>query len=196
MKIPADHKSSILLQPVVLDFIKYSAAFCALVEPQTTAEWNRESIIECRSLLAWIYALGLSLPDMDIDPYLQLERMVNESGYNLVRLRIEKELGDRDIFLNAQMEDMKYSERPISVSTSEILADVYQALADTVWIFRSMNERNMYQAIAEVKYTLEHEWGSLLLAAIRQLHDLHIDPTFEFDNEDNDALIGDFSERE
>ncbi|MDN4754930.1 DUF5063 domain-containing protein [Porphyromonadaceae bacterium W3.11] len=184
-----DQRSSVIMQPGVLDFIKYAAAYCALVEPQTTPYWSRDTINECRKLLGWVYATGLSLPDLSLDPFLQLERMVKESEYDLVRNRIQHTLGEHDLFLNAQMEEMKYSDVPVSVSTSEILADIYQELADTVWIFRGQIERNMHQAIAEIRYSLEHELGSLLLAATRQLHDLHIDPFFEVAN-DNDEFLG------
>lgn len=186
MNKSSDKKASILLQAGVLDFIKYAASYCALVEPQTTPHWDRESLNECRKLLAWIYATGLALPELTIDPFLQLERVVKEEEYDLVRSRIEKTLGEQDLFLNAQMEEMKYSDIPVSVSTSEILADIYQVLADTVWIFRSQIEENMHQAIAEVRYSLEHEWGTLLLAATRQLHDLHIDPYFELGEDSHD----------
>lgn len=177
---------SILKQAGVLEFIQYAAAYCALVEPQTTPQWDRSSLIECRRLLAWVYATGITLPELAIDPFVDLERVVTESEYELVKNRLEQYFGENDLFLNAQMEDMKYSDIPISVSTSEILADIYQCLADTIWIFRGQLERNMRQAIAEVRYAMEHEWGTLLLAALRQLHDLHVDPNFEVSEDELD----------
>lgn len=177
---------SILKQAGVLEFIQYAAAYCALVEPQTTSQWDRSSLIECRRLLAWVYATGITLPELAIDPFVDLESVVTESEYELVKNRLEQYFGENDLFLNAQMEDMKYSDIPISVSTSEILADIYQCLADTIWIFRGQLERNMRQAIAEVRYALEHEWGTLLLAALRQLHDLHVDPNFEVSEDELD----------
>lgn len=186
MGISDEKGNSILMQSGVLDFIQYAAAYCALVEPQTTPHWDRSSLVECRKLLAWVYATGLSLPELSIDPFVNLERVVTESEYELVRNRIEQFLGENDLFLNAQMEEMKYSDIPVSVSTSEILADIYQSLADTIWIFRGQLERNMRQAIAEVRYALEHEWGTLLLAALRQLHDLHVDPNFEIHEDELD----------
>lgn len=170
---------SILRMPGVLDFVQVAAAYCALVEPATTPRWDRDTVENCRRLLADIYAFGLALPTLTLDPFTVLERQVREEDYEAVQNRLERILGEHDRFLNAQMEEMKYSDRPVSVSVAEVLADIYQALADFLWIMRSVHEQNMYQAVAEVRYTMMERWGTLLLAALRQLHDLLNDPDFE-----------------
>lgn len=176
---------SVIQLPGVMDFVQYAARYCALVEPSTTPTWTAETVNECRRMLAWVYSTGLALPDFPFDPYIQLERTIREQDYEVVRSHIEEVLGEHDRFLNAQMEEMKYSDRPVSVSTAEVLADIYQALGDFVWVFRSQNDRSMLQAVAEIKYTMLHEWGTLLLAAVRQLHDLLINPDFVLGNEED-----------
>lgn len=176
---PTQDNKSVLEMQGVLDFVQAAASYCALIEPWTTKEWSRDTIEECRLLLANVYTSGLQLPQLELYPFVMLEHKVTEEEYEAVRSRVEKVLGEFDRFLNAQMEDMKYSDRPVSVSTAEILADVYQALGDFVWLIRTMNERNIYQAVAEVRQSMLDRWGTLLLAALRQLHDLLSDPRFE-----------------
>lgn len=170
---------STLKMPGVLDFVQVAASYCALVEPHTTPLWTDDTLMECRQLLADIYANGLRIPQLYIDPFAQLPKQVTEEGYEAVRGRLERVLGSGDRFLNAQMEEMKYSDQPVSVSTAEILADIYQALGDFVWAMRLLNESAMYQAVAEVRQSMQERWGSLLLAALRQLHDLANDPDYE-----------------
>lgn len=170
---------SILKVPGVLDFVQVAASYCALVEPSSTPIWTTETLLECRKLLADVYAKGLQLPELFLDPFAESPRQVTEEAYEAVRGRLERVLGSEDRFLNAQMEEMKYSDRPVSVSTAEILADIYQALGDFVWAIRLLNEPAMYQAVAEVQHSMQERWGSLLLAALRQLHDLSNDPDFE-----------------
>lgn len=171
-------KGSILYSEPVLAFIQYAVKYCALLEPATTPRWERSTIVECQKYLAHIYTQACELPTLPSSPYHVLERLVKEEDYEIVKKRLEEVLGEYDRFLNAQMEEMKYSDLPVSVSSAELLSDIYQVLADTAWAFRSGNEQNMYQAIAEVKYSFVHEWGTLLLAVLRQLHDLLSSPHF------------------
>ncbi len=174
-----DSESSVLQLPGVLDFVRYSATYCAMVEPWTTPEWSRSTIEECCPLLANIYAAGWALPVLQDDFFRTLEHKVTEETYDAVRQRIEQVLGENDRFLNAQMQDMKYSDQPVSVSTAEIMADLYQALGDFVWVMRGMNPKNMYFAVAEIRQSMMERWGTLLLAGLRQLHDLLNDPLFD-----------------
>lgn len=177
--VAMEKDKSILKMPGVLDFVQVAAVYCALVEPATTSVWDRDTVEYCRRLLADIYARGIALPNLAMDPYAVLERQVREEDYEAIQNRLERIFGEHDRFLNAQMEEMKYSDRPVSVSMAEVLADIYQALADFVWIMRGAHEQSMYQAVAEVRFTMMERWGTLLLAALRQLHDLLNDPDFE-----------------
>ncbi|MDO5035466.1 MAG: DUF5063 domain-containing protein [Porphyromonas sp.] len=180
-------RNSLLQQPSVLTFIQHAAGYSALMEQESTLEWDYSALERCQKTLAYVYAAACDLPELTVAPFYNLDRLVREEDYERVRQRMSRVFGEHDYFLNAQMEEMKYSDVPVSVSTSELLADLYQILADTVWAFRTGVEQNMYQAIAEVKYTFAHEWGSLLLAVLRQIHDLKVSPDFFLDNE-YDAL--------
>lgn len=174
-----DNQESVLSMPGVLDFVQYAARYCAMVEPWTTPDWSISTLEECCPLLANIYAAGWRLPVLQDRLFVELEHEVTEQAYNDVRRRIEQFLGENDCFLNAQMEDMKYSDQPISVSTAEIMADIYQALGDFTWVIRQMNPESMYSAVAEIRQSMMTRWGGLLLVALHQIHVLLGDPNFE-----------------
>lgn len=181
----SDGGTGVLGNSGVLDFVAAAARYCALVEPMTTPLWTRESLAECRQVLADIYAEGLRLPTWPMEAFgEEAGRLVTEEEYDLVRQRLVRILGSYDYFLDAEEEAMKYSETPIGVSTAELLADIYQVLGDFVWVMRGGNERAMYQAVAECRYTMEERWGELLLTVLRQLHRLYHDPLFELQEED------------
>lgn len=144
MDMGENHPKSILTNREVLEFLNHAAIYCAMIEAEGK-EWDKTELQHCREALAGVYLYACRLPELQIDPFLSLERMVEESMYEGIRERLEGYFGEYDRFLNAQMEGMKYSEAPINVSTSELLADIYQVLADTLWIFRHQIERNMVQ---------------------------------------------------
>lgn len=169
----------------VLDFVVAAARYCALVEPSTTPIWTRETLEECRQVLADLYADALRLPTWPVDAFGETTGgFVTEEAYEAVRQRLVGALGSYDYFLDAEEEAMKYSETPIGVSSAELLADLYQVLGNFTWVMRGGSERAMYQAVAECRYSMEERWGELLLTVLRQLHRLCLDPLFELQSGD------------
>lgn len=169
---------SIVYSSEVLRFVQHAMAYCALVEPETTPVWSRDTVERVRRELALVYTSGLMLPEVDPLYGGDLERTVTEDDYNRVRAHVEGVLGEHDGFLDAQQEEMRYSDIPIGRSTSEILADLYQVLADMTWVFRQQVEEYMEQAITETRQSMMTEWGTDLLAVERQIHDLLSNPDF------------------
>lgn len=171
--------NSIVYREDVIPFVAAAAGYCALVEPQSTPGWTRETLAECRARLAEVYAQGIALRRTDFLPPDDPEQHIRQEDYDAVRSRLEKTFGEYDRFLTTQVEEMKYSDVPVSVSTSELLADLYQALGDTVWAFRGKDEPQMILALEEIRDQLQHELGALLLIVLKQLHDLLLHPDFE-----------------
>lgn len=171
--------SNILYRSDVTPFVAAIAGYCALVEPQATPRWTRETLSQCRQRLADIYAMGLVLQQSDFLPMGELEPYIRQEDYDRVRGRLEQVFGEYDRFLTAQVEEMKYSDVPISVSTSELLADLYQALGDTLWAFRGQNEAQMLLALSDIHDQLRDELGECLLLVLKQLHDLLLHPIFD-----------------
>lgn len=161
---------SILMHQGVLPFVQVVARYVLFAETSKREVSLQSGLEELCGLLAQLYTTAWSLPDLPLSPYLALERHVGEEDYERVRQQLAEWLGEQDMYLDTQIEEMKYSDRPISISSAESLADLYQMAADFAWIFRNGVEANMVQAVAEVKYGFQHEWASPLLATLRHLH--------------------------
>lgn len=166
---------TILYSPETLDFIRYSMSFLALLDPAVTPRWTRDTVRDCRNTLAAVYTSAARLPDLDPMVFFgDLERMVGEEDYERVRGRLERFFDDLDLFPDAPDEALQASD----LSLSELLADLFQVLADTVWVYRQQNEETMAQALAEAQYSFEQEWGEKLAIVLRRLHRLLSDPDF------------------
>ena len=95
--------------------------------------------------------------------------------YDDLRNRLSGLLGERDVFLDAFHEDMRYSDTPIATAISENLADVFQDIGDFIALFRQGNEPVMREALALCGHNFRHYWGERLLNALRALHDIRYD---------------------
>ncbi|MDO4695224.1 DUF5063 domain-containing protein [Porphyromonas sp.] len=157
-------------QDEVIGFVTQAVRYCALFSPESPKKWNSERITGCRRILSALYTAALDLPQLPTDPFASLECVVTEQDYDRVRTLLEGEFGEEDIFLDTEVYDMVYSETPIGISLSELMADLYQYLMDAMWVYREGVESLKEQAIAEINYTFKHEWGTKLLTVLRQLH--------------------------
>lgn len=171
---------TLIYSPEALDFIQQSMNYLALLDPKVTPRWTRDTVSECRDTLASIYVAATHLPDLDpFFYYGELEHLVEEEDYERVRRRLVRFFAERDLFPDALHEEMQFSERPINVSLGELLADLFQALADTVWVYRQQNEETMSQSLAEAREGFDHEWGEKIPTVVRRLHRLLADPDFQ-----------------
>lgn len=171
----------------VIAFVTQSVRYCAMLAPESQCQWDSEALASCQKILAGIYTTALSLPSLPSDPFTSLERTVTEREYERVRQLLEGVFAEEDMFLDTEVQDMVYSDTPIGVSLSESMADLYQYLADAMWVFREGVERLKEQAIAEIAYTFRHEWGVTLLTVLRQLHRITSSQSIEDETEDSDS---------
>ena len=174
---------SLLQDDNVVSLIVAATSYCALVETDSTRVWTLESMHECRSILAGVYASMLRLPHIDqavrYDTVEPMERIVTEESYRKVLIRLSKFFGEEDRFPEAHQEAQKLSERPVSLSVSELMADLYQALADPMWNIRQNGSSALPEILADLSLTFEIEWGKKLLSVLKQLHNLINNPSFE-----------------
>lgn len=177
-----NRSESLLQNDAVVTFIVAATRYCALVEPLSTPEWTEETMRDCRVILADLYSAALHLPELQSsvnytsgDP----ERVVTEESYASVRRRLERFFGIEDRFLDAQQESQRYSDLPVSASASELMADIYQAVADPIWDIRQNGASTLVGTLASIEYTFEYEWGKSILLVLKHLHDLAVNPRFE-----------------
>lgn len=165
-----DNMNQTVYSTEVLAFVAQATRYCALFDPQQPKKWDAETVQECRHTLTALYGAALGLPRIPVDPFANLEALVTEEEYERVRGVLLAHFGDADVFLDTEIHDMQYSDTPIGISLSELMADLYQCLADAMWVFRQGIESLMEQSIAEIAYTFRHEWGVTVLTVLRQLH--------------------------
>ena len=160
--------------PVTLEFVTVALEYCSFLEKAD--EGSLFAFVDkATKLLPLLYLKAALLPPLEPDEEAELETTVTEAMYDDLRGRLSGLLGERDVFLDAFHEDMRYSDTPIATAISENLADVFQDIGDFIALFRQGNELVMREALALCGHNFRHYWGERLLNALRALHDIRYD---------------------
>ena len=101
-------------------------------------------------------------------------------------------LKESDTYLEVFLEDMKYSETPISAFISEDLADIYQDVKDFACVYETGMTENMNDALYTCYEHFKGYWGQKLVNVLRALHSLHYDSSLNSD----ENIYGDESDNE
>lgn len=83
-------------------------------------------------------------------------------------------LGTDDAYLEVFLNDIQYSDEPITAYISENLADIYQELKDMAAAFQTGQEEVMNDAVLACLVAFREHWGQKLLNAMRALHALSL----------------------
>jgi hypothetical protein len=110
--------------------------------------------------------------EQELDGY--SEQFVTEQEYEAVRESIAGLLGSDDSYLEVYMEDMRYSDEPITAFVSENIADIYQEMKDLACNYQTQNESVMNDALVACLEAFEQHWGQKLLNVLRPLHALSL----------------------
>ena len=100
------------------------------------------------------------------------ERFVTEQEYEDLRQLIAQQLGSDDAYLEVFVEDMRYSDEPITAFISENIADIYQEIKDLACNYQTREEAIMNDALVSCLEAFEQHWGQKLLNVLRPLHAL------------------------
>lgn len=95
-------------------------------------------------------------------------------------------MGEENIYLDVFVEDMKYSETPISVSISEDIADIYQDIRNFVSVYQYNLTAQMNDALNRCVENFRSYWGQKLVNVMRPLHALYYrdDQFWDIENEE------------
>lgn len=172
----------------VIQFVIAATEYCSFVESIRGDEDLAKVLPRLMEVSAQVSLRSLKLPHWEEGSLVLLERFVTEHDYERIRTGISGVFAGADIFLDTELHEMKYSDTPVSVSLSESLTDVYQALANAVGLFRTEVESSMRESIAEVFESFRYEWGAKLLAAQRRMHELYfLEELSSTDSDDDEA---------
>ena len=160
-------------QDATLEFVTVAVQVVLFLEH--TAEKEKNDFIDkllCLLPLLYLKARLLHKPEQALDGY--PEPFVSEQDYDTLRKSVARLLGSDDAYLEVYMEDMRYSDEPITAYLSEGLADIYQELKDMALNYQTADESVMNDALLACWEAFEQHWGQKLLNILRPLHALSL----------------------
>lgn len=174
---------NIVYSPAVIDFVTVAVKFCALLENEETV--SREKWIDnMLKLLPLMYIKASLLPETVEMNEESPETFVKEEDYARVAARVSSIMGEEDVYLDVFVEDMKYSERPISAFVSENIADIYQDVRNFVSIYQYGMTNQMNDALLICSLNFKSYWGQKLTNVLRPLHSIFYNSITEISYDD------------
>lgn len=160
-------------QEPAIEFVTVAVQVCLYLEQ--VAEHEKSDFIDkmlCLLPLLYLKARLLPKTNEEMDGY--PERFVTEQEYEDLRLMVAQTLGSDDAYLEVFMEDMRYSDEPITAFISENIADIYQEIKDLACNYQTREEAVMNDALVSCLEGFEQHWGQKLLNVLRPLHALSL----------------------
>lgn len=160
-------------QDATIEFVTVAAQVCLFMEH--AEEHERADFIDkilCLLPLLYLKARLLRRPEQQMDGYPQ--QFVTEEDYSSIRGSVAGLLGSDDAYLEVYLEDMRYSDEPITAYISEDLADIYQELKDLAFNYQTADERVMNDALLACLEAFEQHWGQKVVNVLRPLHALSL----------------------
>lgn len=160
-------------QEPAIEFVTVAVQLCLYLEQ--VAEQEKSDFIEkmlCLLPLFYLKARLLPKANEEMDGY--PERFVTEQEYEDLRQMVAQKLGSDDAYLEVFVEDMRYSDEPITAFISENIADIYQELKDLACNYQTREEAVMNDALVSCLEGFEQHWGQKLLNVLRPLHALSL----------------------
>ena len=169
----SDTNTHLVYQQPAIEFVTVAVQLCIYLEK--VSEYEREDFLDkILSILPLLYLKARLVPkaELELDGY--AEQFVTEQEYEAVRQAIAAQLGSDDAYLEVYMEDMRYSDEPITAFISENIADIYQEMKDLACNYQTQNESVMNDALVACLEAFEQHWGQKLLNVLRPLHALSL----------------------
>ena len=160
------------MNPSSLAIIALANEYCHALENVYEYEERRAYIAEMLKLLPRIYISASDIkPDDDSDSF--IDSFLDENDYDTVRGNVSRIIGEDDTYLEVFIDDMKYSDTPISTNISENLADIYQPLYNFVATVKDATDETINEAINAVKSEFDTYWCQTLCNVLRALHSIY-----------------------
>lgn len=169
IKVVMNKETETIYSSPVIDFVTVAVEFCAFLE-QEEAISREEWINKTLKILPLMYVKALLLPEVvQINDELA-ETFVKEADYARVAALVADVMGEDDVYLDVFMEDMKYSDTPVSAFISENIADIYQDVRNFVSVYQYGLAEQMNDALVTCVENFHLYWGQKLVNVMRPLH--------------------------
>ena len=156
-------------QENVQDLVYWSAAIVVYLERMdepTRTEFTDKMLNYLPMLYVKTKQLPKFQPMLDGEP----EHFVTEMDYNTIQQKVASVFGSDDAYLEVFVDEMQYSDEPITAFISENIADIYQELRDLCSTFQIDDEAVQNDALHAFVEAFEQHWGQKLLNVLRPLH--------------------------
>jgi hypothetical protein len=171
-----------------IEFVTVAVQYCAYLENFDNNIAEPELTDKLTKILPLLYLKASLIPETDTVNEDNPEISVTEEDYNYITSKLNNIFSANDTYLEVFIQDMKYSETPISANISEDLADIYQDLKNFVTIFERGITENMNDALYVCTENFKIYWGQKLVNALRALHSLKY--TADTDNLEEGEIAG------
>jgi hypothetical protein len=168
----------------VIDFITVAVKFCAFLEKEE-AQSRPEWIDSMLKILPLMYLKASLLPETSAMHDEEPPTFVKENDYLRVANRVAEIMGDEDAYLDVFVEDMKYSDTPVSAFISENVADIYQDVRNLVSIYQYELTEQMNDALHMCIGNCREYWGQKLVNSLRPLHTIKYRESDEMNDDES-----------
>lgn len=147
-----------------------------------------------REVLRYIPRFYITIADIKADPDSDFVDEAYETGaiydsiteeqYEGARADMARVLGEHDVFLDTSVEDMRFSDTPVAVSLAELLADIFQCMADFAATMAQADDTLVPEILADLKYRFESYLSDTLCRALKAANYIYYNA--DLDTPDNE----------
>jgi len=166
-----DQLKEIVYSKDAIEFVTVAVQYCAFLENFNEIT-ETELTDKLTKILPLLYLKATLVPETDTVNDEEPEITVTEDIYNFITSKLYNVYVNNDTYLEVFLQDMKYSETPISASISEDLADIYQDTKNFITIFERGITENMNDALYVCMENFKSYWGQKLVNVLRALHSI------------------------
>lgn len=164
-----ENKEQVIFNRNTVEFVTVSAEFCAYLERADLIR-QKEFVDTILKILPLLYIKASMLPECEMWNDIEPETFVTEEDYEVLRYSLAGLMKDKDDYLEVFMQDMAYSDTPITRRISEDLADIYQDVKNFISVFQLGFDETMNDSLFLCRENFALYWGQTLVNTMRALH--------------------------
>lgn len=180
-----ENKEQVIFSRNTVEFVTVAAEFCAYLERAESLR-RKDFVDTILKILPLLYIKASMLPECEMMSDNEPETFVTEDDYEVLRYSLAALMGDKDDYLEVFMQDMQYSDTPITRLISEDLADIYQDIKNFVSVFQLGFDETMHDSLALCRDNFALYWGQTLVNTMRALHSVKFNPSDEEEEADDE----------
>lgn len=180
-----ENKEQVIFSRNTVEFVTVAAEFCAYLE-RAESLGRKEFVDTILKILPLLYIKASMLPECEVMGDNEPETFVSEDDYEVLRYSLSALMADKDDYLEVFIQDMRYSDTPITRCISEDLADIYQDIKNFVSVFQLGFDETMHDSLAICRDNFSLYWGQTLVNTMRALHSVKFNPSPDDEEADDD----------